>query len=68
MVRKDKEINSAYSRRDFLAKFGLGLIGVTALGISAGKSLVTPFIKTRKTPNFPKDSIFARRDEPTEKI
>ena len=67
-MQKDKDTKNAYSRRDFLGKFSLGLIGVTALGITAGKSFVKPFMKTHKTPNFPKDSIFARRDEPAKKI
>jgi len=68
MVRKDKEMKNVYSRRDFLGKFTLGLIGVTALGISAGKSLVMPFGRAQKALNFPKDSIFSRRDEPTKKV
>ncbi len=53
-----------YSRRTFLGKASLGLAGLVALGVTSGRAILSPFVGRRQPPSFPKDSIFAPRENP----
>jgi hypothetical protein len=62
-MEREQEPREAQSRRDFLKRAPVALVGGLILGVALSKPLLSRFGLRRRAPEFPKGSIFTPAKE-----